>query len=68
MIHTHIFASTMLNSCSYDDEEKEMIVAFSNGKDYIYENVPPEIYRMLISAESAGRYFNSVKSSLTVKK
>lgn len=59
--------STMLRSCSYDDETNEMSVTFSNGREYIYEDVDPAIYRMLISAESAGRYFNSIKKDLKVK-
>ena len=67
-LHTHTFTSAMLQSCSYDDESKELTVTFSNGKDYVYEDVDAEIYRRLITAESAGRYFNSIKAHLTVKK
>lgn len=59
--------SAMLSSCGYDDETEEMLVTFSNGKEYIYEDVDPAIYRMLISTESAGRYFNSIKKDLKVK-
>ena len=59
--------SSMLSSCWFDDESQEMGVTFSNGREYVYEDVGPEIYRTLISAESAGRYFNSIKKDLTVK-
>ena len=45
--------SLMLNACAYDDETNELTVQFSNGKIYIYEDCPIEIYRELISAESA---------------
>jgi len=69
MTYTHTFhSSAMLNSCSYDDETKEMTVIFSNGKPYIFEDVDKSIYDSLISAESAGRYFNSIKAQLKVKK
>ena len=64
----HGFAdSSMLNACAYDDEAKELTVQFSNGKLYVYEEVPIETYRELISAESAGRYFNSIKKGLKQK-
>lgn len=59
--------SSMLNACAYDDEAKELTVQFSNGKIYVYEDVPVETYRELISADSAGRYFNSVKKGLKQK-
>jgi len=68
MKHEFAFTSAMLQSASYDDETKELTVTFTNGKPYVYEDVPIETYRELITAESAGRYFNSIKSSLTVKK
>lgn len=59
--------SAMLSSCWFDDESKEMGVTFNNGREYIIEDVDPTIYRTLISAESAGRYFNSIKKDLKVK-
>lgn len=64
----HGFAeSSMLNACAYDDETNELTVQFTNGKLYVYEEVPIETYRELISAESAGRYFNSIKKGLKQK-
>jgi len=69
MKHDFLFMqSSMLSGCSYDDETKELTVTFSNSKNYVYENVDKSIYDALISAESAGRYFNSVKAHLKVKK
>lgn len=68
MRHNFTFmSSNMLNSCWYDDESKELGVTFNNGREYIYEDVEPDTYRTLISAESAGRYFNSIKKELKVK-
>lgn len=69
MIHDFLFMqSSMLSGCSYDDEKKELTVTFSNSKNYVYEDVDKSIYDALISAESAGKYFNSVKAYLKVKK
>lgn len=59
--------SSMLSDCSYNDETKELTVTFNNGKEYVYEEVDKSIYDALTNAESAGKYFNSVKAHLTVK-
>lgn len=69
MIHDFLFMqSSMLSGCSYDDKTKELTVTFSNSKNYVYEDVDKSIYDALISADSAGKYFNSVKAQLKVKK
>jgi KTSC domain len=56
--------SSMLSSAEYDTETKELSVTFSNGRRYVYVDVPVETYRALIEAPSAGRYFNSIKAQL----
>lgn len=63
----YFMQSSMLSACEYDDENKELTVTFSNGRDYTYEDVDKSIYDSLISAESAGKYFNSIKKGLSVK-
>ncbi len=60
--------SSMLSSVSYDTETNEMTVTFNNGRSYIYEDVDRMLYENLISATSAGAYFNSIKKDLKVKK
>ena len=64
----YFMQSSMLSACEYDDEKRELTVTFSNGKDYVYEDVAKSTYDELISAESAGRYCNSIKAGLKVKK
>ncbi len=59
--------SSMLASCEYNTVAKELTVTFSNGKDYIYVDVDKQTYEDLISAPSAGKHFNSIKSSLVQK-
>ena len=69
MTHKFYFMqSSMLSAAEYDEEKKELTVTFSNGKDYIYEDVDTSIYDSLITAESAGRYFNSIKGQLKIKR
>ena len=63
----YFMQSSMLSACEYDDETKELIVTFSNGKDYTYEDVDKGTYDNLINATSAGKYFNSVKNYLKIK-
>jgi len=59
--------SAMLASCSYNEADKELTVTFKNGKDYVYVDVDKSIYNDLINAQSAGRYFNSIKKDLKQK-
>lgn len=66
-IRTHTFESAMLARGEYNDETEEMTITFANGKDYVYINVPKQIWDELISANSAGRYFNLAKQTLTMK-
>ncbi len=66
-ILTHQFESTMLVGCSYDTENKELQVTFNNNRSYTYVDVDRSIYDDLISAKSAGKYFNSIKAGLVQK-
>lgn len=68
MIERYQFTnSSMLASCEYDTVTKELIVTFTNGKDYIYVDVDKQTYEDLINAPSAGKFFNGIKSSLVQK-
>jgi len=51
--------SSVLSSASYDDELKELTLEFTSGRSYTYSQVPPEVFEYLISAPSAGQYFNN---------
>ena len=64
----YFMQSSMLSACEFDDETKELTVTFANGKDYVYEDVDMATYDNLINATSAGKYFNSIKGQLKVKK
>jgi len=49
--------SSMLNSASYDQDEKTLTVEFSNGDEYLYKDVPQEVFTELSSSHSAGKFF-----------
>lgn len=59
--------SSMLSSCSYDDESEVLSVTFTNGKIYYYQDVSRRTYDELIEARSAGKYFNLIKKDLKQK-
>lgn len=51
--------STNLSSVGYDPQNKVLEIEFKNGNIYQYFSVPENINLGLISASSAGKYFNS---------
>ena len=58
MAETFIFrSSSNLASAEYDSETSELTVTFQSGEEYTYSNVPPETYRGLTLAGSAGQFF-----------
>ncbi len=50
--------SSALRSVGYDLEQRVLEIEFTNGVVYQYSDVPPEVYRGLMAAESHGRYFH----------
>jgi hypothetical protein len=53
-------ASEALASCSYDDETRDLVVTFTNGRSYTLRDVPDEVHQGLVMAESAGGYWHAV--------
>ncbi len=53
----------------YDDECKELEVAFRSGGVYRYQEVPSDIYHSFVKAESHGLYFRDyVKEKFSGRK
>jgi len=50
--------SSVLDSVRYDADSHSLVILFDNGDIYEYRDVPPEVYRGLLKAESKGRYFH----------
>ncbi|MGE6696703.1 KTSC domain-containing protein [Hyphomonas sp. NPDC076900] len=50
--------STAIRHVSYNAQLRRMTITFTSGSSYDYCGVPEQIYLGLISAASAGRYFN----------
>ena len=49
--------STVILSAGYDPLTRTLEVQLQDGRVYVYLDVPPVVYRDLLAAESAGRYF-----------
>jgi len=50
--------STVIQAIDYDEETRTLIVTFvSDGDEYAYENVPPEVLEDFRAAPSRGRFF-----------
>jgi len=50
--------SSHIIQVAYDDESREMEVAFADGQLYVYFGVPKEVFQGFKSAGSAGSYFH----------
>jgi hypothetical protein len=59
--------SSMISSCAYDSDTKELTVTFSNGREYIYTDVDKSIFNAMETTTSVGKYFNSIKGYLVQK-
>lgn len=51
--------SSNLKKSVYDTETKKLVITFSNGAEYEYEEVPHQIYTRFRMAESQGKYFTT---------
>lgn len=51
--------SSQLKEVEYDTETSILTVTFMQGRMYEYKDVPADVFRKLIEAESIGSYFIS---------
>ena len=52
-------ASSAIERVAYNPATRDLSIWFSGRRRYIYSDVPPEVYRSLCEAQSAGRYVNA---------
>ena len=50
--------SSLIREASFDAAGRTLTVVFNNGRSYTYQGVDQSVYDGLVSAESAGRFFN----------
>lgn len=51
--------SSNVTKTTYDTADKTLIAEFKNGTQYLYEDVPHEVYAEFRLSESQGKYFSS---------
>ncbi len=51
--------SSFIRLYFYDAKRAELTIVFQTGRQYIYSEVPPEVYQRMQQAESLGEYFNA---------
>lgn len=49
--------SSQMKEVEYDTETKQLIVTFTNGVKYSYEDVPKLVFKDLVEADSVGSFF-----------
>ena len=50
--------SSNINMVGYDKDTQELHVKFSSGSEYVYSNVPEDVFNEFKDASSVGRYLN----------
>jgi hypothetical protein len=51
--------STVIASVGYDETTRMLDIEFHSGAVWRYLDVPPEIHRALLDADSKGRFYNA---------
>lgn len=51
--------SSVLHSCAWSDDQEALIIVFNSGAVWLYADATVEHFNSLITAQSAGKYFNS---------
>jgi len=61
--------SSNIAQAGHDPEANRLIVRFKSGAYYQYDNVPEQVFKNFITAQSAGKYFQSyIKNTYPYKK
>ncbi len=50
--------SSSLEAVGYDEGTRRLGARFRSGSEYEYDNVPESVFRGILSASSAGKYFD----------
>ncbi len=56
--------SAALAGVDYDPERQTLTITFKGGRSYTYQQVPPDVYEQLCSADSPGTFWRqSIKDT-----
>jgi hypothetical protein len=51
------WTSSLIKHTQYNPEDKELLIVFKNGQQYLYSEVTDEEYQNFCKAESQGSFF-----------
>ena len=54
-MHVH---SEAIEDIDYEAPRKRLLVRFTSGQQYAYKEVPREVHRSFLEADSKGRFFH----------
>jgi KTSC domain len=54
-----VVESSMVHAIGYDSKSRTLEVVFNSGRTYVYDGVPPKIYKELMAADSKGQYMRA---------
>jgi len=57
---THALRSSWIESASYDDQTRSLVVTTRNGGSYEFLLVPPDVVEQFVGSESPGKFFHAV--------
>jgi hypothetical protein len=60
--------SAAIAAVKYDEQKRMLDVEFRGGITYRYRHVPEFVYRELLKAESAGKFWNAIKDQFEYEK
>ena len=50
--------SSLIREATFDANSRTLTVVLNSGREYTYQGVDQSVYQCLVSADSAGRFFN----------
>ena len=58
MVEQVTINSSAIRSASYDVFTRVMTISFTDGTEYSYDGVPPDVFTDMVGSGSPGTYFN----------
>jgi hypothetical protein len=58
MLESYFPDSSAIRTVAYDEEAQELTIGLSTGRTYVYRGVESWVYEGLLTAKSAGRFYN----------
>jgi len=60
MPRTQPVSSSSVRAVGYDEQLGRLVLEYDSGGRYVYYGVPPSVHRDLLTADSIGRYVNTM--------